>query len=141
MSIYDIDYFEFTDYIRESCYDEGNNVYVIRAKNSKLFKVGISHNVDMRLKQIKCQCPFELFIYCVIKDVGKQAETIIHNLLSDYRQRGEWFNSKYALDEMREICLTFGSVYDIQGIFNTAFERQFNIQTKMERKFYEQKSV
>jgi len=68
-------------------------VYIIAAKNTDLHKIGItSRPPKTRLSELQTSCPHELILGPSFEmESPQKAEGIIHDLLSDYRTTGEWF--------------------------------------------------
>jgi hypothetical protein len=69
------------------------HVYVIRAGDEDLFKVGkTSIPVAHRLKALQTGCPHRLSVYAAIASYfPERMEKIVHRMLSGYRTQGEWF--------------------------------------------------
>ncbi len=65
-------------------------VYV--AEYRAMYKIGVSENVEKRMKQLSCGCPG---IICVYKSPflnnGYQVENELHNKFKTYCVGGEWF--------------------------------------------------
>jgi hypothetical protein len=66
-------------------------LYLIREQHG-LYKVGIAHNVRVRLSTLQSATPYELTV-CATVEVkrGLQAEAFVHSLLEPYHVKGEWF--------------------------------------------------
>lgn len=71
-------------------------VYIMKAKGWA--KIGVSHNVERRLKMMQTGCPLKIMIMNKFPfDSRAQAfecENALHRLLKEHRERGEWF--RYA---------------------------------------------
>jgi hypothetical protein len=63
-------------------------IYAIEA--DRFIKFGRAANVGKRLAELETGCPFDLTILAAA-DWPNGAETAIHRLLANHRQRGEWF--------------------------------------------------
>jgi hypothetical protein len=67
-------------------------VYIIRAEGTNLFKIGRSALTENRIKGLQVGSPLKLFIYRVFKTFyPDKLEKMYHLLLKKYRTRGEWF--------------------------------------------------
>jgi hypothetical protein len=68
-------------------------LYLIRVRNSKMVKCGLSNTPPARLKQLQTGCPFELEFCGTIKPNCEPAafERGIHEMFADRRKLGEWF--------------------------------------------------
>jgi len=73
-------------------------IYIIRCDNQNLFKIGISNNVDKRLKQLQTGNPYKLKCIYKIKSLEIKAskiEATIHQFLKEANKKhvlNEWFN-------------------------------------------------
>jgi hypothetical protein len=77
-------------------------VYIIRIINTKFYKIGISNNVESRLKELNTATPFDMTI--VFKKHFKDfhlIENYVQNTFINKHIRGEWFEL---------------SVYDVNSI-------------------------
>jgi hypothetical protein len=67
-------------------------VYLIRCSENSYYKIGISKNVERRLKQIQTSSPDE--VYLIHKYESKYASRIekaLHNFFISYHRNNEWF--------------------------------------------------
>lgn len=69
-----------------------HDLYIFLDKQSGVCKIGRSSNVLRRLSGIQTGYPFELVVYLTLKGLG-DLERTFHELLSDFRLKGEWFDS------------------------------------------------
>jgi len=72
-----------------------SSLYIIRAKSphkTNLVKIGVSTNIEKRLKQIQTSCPYkiELFEKANVKDAFGH-ERALHNQYKKFKLKGEWF--------------------------------------------------
>lgn len=70
-------------------------VYVIGEQDNGPYKVGISKNPKKRLKTLQTGHPKHLVLHAVKETDSSKAkllETIIHNNISNYKTKGEWFD-------------------------------------------------
>ena len=65
------------------------DVYFIQGCETQRIKIGISNNVDSRLKGIQSSEPLKLL--AVIKQGGKDLERRLHQKFQGLRVHGEWF--------------------------------------------------
>lgn len=75
---------------------KSGHLYVIRCMHSEFAKVGITTlSPSKRINQLSTGCPFILQLtYSLSVSDMALAELYIHEKLSDYRIRGEWFTLK-----------------------------------------------
>lgn len=70
-------------------------IYVIRGEGSDLCKIGYASKLRTRLLSIQSHSAMPVyldhFVYVVGPLVAKRVEKVVHGLLNDYRQHGEWF--------------------------------------------------
>ncbi len=70
-------------------------VYVIQCGFDSYYKIGISDNVAERIKTLQIGCPFELILVMMCRlgsrTAATEAERQLHETLSSYCVRGEWF--------------------------------------------------
>ena len=67
-------------------------VYLIRCEENNYYKIGITKNIQRRLKQIQTSTPDK--IYLVEKYESKYSNKIekaLHNFLVAYHRNNEWF--------------------------------------------------
>ena len=64
-------------------------MYFIQGCETQRIKIGISHDVNSRLKGIQSSEPLKLL--AVIKQGGKDLERRLHQKFQDLRVHGEWF--------------------------------------------------
>ena len=68
----------------------GNYVYVLKA--GPYYKIGVSSNVDKRIKQLSALPPFDLELVCLLQpDDMYTLERELHIRFAEKRKRGEWF--------------------------------------------------
>jgi hypothetical protein len=68
-------------------------VYLIRDGETSLYKIGMTHNLESRLKRLNGnQSPNEKYIVFSIEVINaKPIEAILHNRYQKHRHRNEWF--------------------------------------------------
>jgi hypothetical protein len=66
-------------------------VYIAQCETGHI-KIGISENPVLRIKHFDTQMPVEVrMMYHFPADDAREAESYLHKLLGEYRQKGEWF--------------------------------------------------
>lgn len=78
-------------------------LYIIHTNNSNLYKIGITKNINQRIKQFETGNPFEFTLYefFVTKNC-RELEKLIHKRLEKNKYRKEWF--KLSIEELTEVC-------------------------------------
>lgn len=67
-------------------------VYVLHAKNTDLYKIGCTNDVNRRVKELEAMSPLELeLIYTFETNEKFKLEAVLHDLFSEDRCHGEWF--------------------------------------------------
>lgn len=102
-------------------------VYFVATKGCKpkMLKIGKARNVDSRLAELQCACPFDLELRGTLRCAGEKnalvVEEALHHAFRDYRRRGEWFlhtlEVKYAVDSIVAKGITGTSSYFKSHIF------------------------
>jgi hypothetical protein len=83
-------------------------------REGEYYKVGKTNDIAKRLKQIQIGSPVELvldaYLPCTSERVAADIEAEAHNLLSDFRAKGEWFqcNPVTIHDALRGSALNNG---------------------------------
>lgn len=71
------------------------NCYVYCLFSNGFVKVGITNNVDKRIKSLQTGCPTKITVFAIKKKqsrkLAKQLESEIHTELRAFRVMGEWF--------------------------------------------------
>lgn len=93
-----------------------STIYAIQMKGQNLFKVGYAANPEQRLVELQIGNPFELIIYRRIETFfALEVEKVIHDLLSGYEVRGEWFEVKpEIIDSVFGFPATMINGFDIE---------------------------
>ena len=102
-------------------------VYILE-KNENSIKIGVSKNVEKRIKSLEKSGGFtrkRVVCFGKIKN-GYEVETKSHKKLSDYRTNGEWFNVPFelAVKTVEEIYNLFGDS-SIEHIERSEENRKF----------------
>lgn len=74
-------------------------IYFVLAPITNRIKIGHSKNLTERLKSIQANCPEELKLLGYIRG-NKDMELLLHDIFSEYRLHGEWFDYTPALKKM-----------------------------------------
>ncbi len=78
------------------------------------FKIGVSNNVETRIRQLICGCPTIKLVYkSDFISNAFELEVVLHNIYKDKNVGGEWF-SKVDIDEITEIIEKHGNVVDYE---------------------------
>lgn len=78
----------------------GGDVYLIQDTCRGLVKIGVSTNVQTRLKGLRAASPCALGKAVVIHGFGIAGERALHGFASDYRDHSEWFRFEGDLVEL-----------------------------------------
>ena len=103
--------------------NDGKCVYVIRALTTDYYKIGITVNIDNRIKGLLGGAPFwdlELIVahYC---ERHRDLERCLHEKYADKRlKKGEWF--EFTSDEITELAVDKHDLLDSFGIIEIAEE-------------------
>jgi hypothetical protein len=68
------------------------SVYFYHLPKSNLVKIGVSSNVNQRMKTLNTGCSEQGNLIRVIDDCGFAAEKWLHNYFNAYKVKGEWFS-------------------------------------------------
>ena len=68
-------------------------VYIIQCPETKVIKIGISHDPLKRIAMFQTGYPYKLeLIRTIVTDSAKGMESALHKALSDFKLHGEWFD-------------------------------------------------
>jgi hypothetical protein len=77
-----------------------NILYLITSEEfqkSGIYKIGITNDIDFRLKCMQTGCPFKLFAYKAYKNENPLGiEQSLHAFFGKKRLEGEWFTLSYV---------------------------------------------
>ncbi len=76
---------------------KSRRVYFIRDRGTGLVKIGVSHNPDSRMKQLRTSGDVEL-LGSFPGDVPEEAK--LHRQFAEHRRHGEWFEASPGLLEL-----------------------------------------
>ena len=72
--------------------------YILQAQDeSGYVKVGMTSDIDRRMKQLRTALPFTLELVALFAN-GKQTESEMKDLLAPWQTRGEWFQPRVELN-------------------------------------------
>lgn len=70
-------------------------VYIITCEDFKYSKIGMTKNIKQRISNLQSGCPFDLHLFLTIRtNQPRVVEAYLHNVLSMFRIRGEWYSLK-----------------------------------------------
>jgi predicted GIY-YIG superfamily endonuclease len=77
--------------------DSSGYIYLLNEVGSTKYKIGMTKNLNKRIKSHKCSNSSELkYIAYKRVETALREETKLHALLSDYKISGEWYNIEDA---------------------------------------------
>jgi predicted GIY-YIG superfamily endonuclease len=96
-------------------------VYIISIKGSGLFKIGLTKNIEKRLKQLQTGNPFEYFLVEFFRSSKyKELERTLHKKYRKKKFKNEW--CLLTSDELLEACQFsrefIGRPYEMKELFN-----------------------
>ncbi len=75
--------------------EDKNGVYVVNIRDTNKFKIGITKNINRRLREFKTSNPFTIDLWYFIEtSFPRKVERQIHETLNLKRYSGEWFELK-----------------------------------------------
>lgn len=78
-------------------------LYIIHTNDSNLYKIGITKNINQRIKQFETGNPFEFTLYdFFVTENCRELENLIHKRLEKNKYRKEWF--KLSNEELTDVC-------------------------------------
>ena len=87
-----------------------NKVYLIHAEGTDAYKIGLTNNVNLRLKSLQTSNPNKLSIVKCI-DGDSQLERRIHSYYDKNHVNGEWFSFNNTMIEKVILDMDDVSVY------------------------------
>lgn len=81
-------------------------VYLIKDNYNNVYKIGVTKNLNKRIKSLQTGNVCELkLIYSFKTDYPYRLETMLHNSLKQYREYNEWFNLPIeVVNDFEKIC-------------------------------------
>lgn len=98
------------DLLKRDAVGRADVVYVVGWQESGPCKIGITDNLDKRLKQLQTGCPYKLVAFQTFplfnKELTKKLESMAHERLGAFRMQGEWFSldSKSCIDSVSTLA-------------------------------------
>jgi hypothetical protein len=84
-----------------------NKVYLIGFKLSGVYliKIGVSRNIERRIKELSTAVPFKIQYYISIRDTldAYNVEAYLHKQLKVYNINSEWFRFTYSIKEIETL--------------------------------------
>lgn len=109
--------------------EENNLVYLIQMGDTKYYKIGVTKNINNRIKSLQTGNPLPLHTVTTIElgelymNLVKDLEKQLHLLFSYCRKCGEWFkfenkeqdiiinwSKKYIINDFNDFCKLIGTV-------------------------------
>lgn len=100
--------------------------FEVHEQYSKFYKIGVTNDVEARLRQLNAGTPHTLKLETVIESGNaKRVESKLHTLFSQSRHQGEWFQLlDETVEELRQI--TQLNADELNKIGVTGMELQAN---------------
>jgi len=102
-------------------------IYFVQAGINGPIKIGITNNINRRIKELEKEAPYELNILAEYPG-GRKFEKRIHTMFQKFRIRGEWFRpEEELLFWMENIIITPTKIFFDSGakfIPTTGWERE-----------------
>ena len=67
-------------------------LYVVQARRSTRFKVGISADPRRRMRDLQIGSAVKLELVCCVGIEGEETETLAHDIMRQHHCHGEWFD-------------------------------------------------
>ena len=99
------------------------SLYFVRScKGTNYIKVGMTHNVERRMRQLQSGYPEQLTLIESIefpsRHLAAHAERIIHKRFTNHRKRGEWFRCPREENLEHAILTIYNTVMEKYGTKN-----------------------
>ena len=78
-------------------------VYIVRAGDTDLYKIGFSRDVSSRLDTLQTASPHKLSLVHIFDGADESIESALHDFFEERRSHGEWFFFGDELDPV-EAC-------------------------------------
>lgn len=103
-------------------------VYIIEVRDSGLFKIGITKDINKRLSQLQTSNPYEFYLFDFFITIkNRELEKLLHEKFRLNRYKREWF--KLNQDEVREAC-KFASSFINRPFLNVSSDEAKQIETE-----------
>ncbi len=80
----------------------GDVVYFVQSAMGGPIKIGITSDLEARMKVLQMCCPFVLRVLHAVRGVDRSFESALHKRFAHYRLHGEWFENTRELMELIE---------------------------------------
>ena len=109
--------------------EDTNYVYILRSGNSNNFKIGVSKNIEKRIKQFQTGSPYKISTYCYFEAPTRQqafnCEYNLHKFFDSHKTDlmwGEWYRiSKKELEQLTKCQTTIDVMY---WLINTGWKER-----------------
>lgn len=106
------------------------HLYIFKAKNNPIYKIGISNNVSARLETVQTMSPIPIRLYDIFKELkdAMRVEKLIHKHFNEYRTHGEWFQlTDTQVESLKDIILEYdvSSKVKIEKRFSRVYDISF----------------
>lgn len=83
--------------------DKQSGVYILEVRDSGLFKIGVTKDIEKRLSQLQTSNPYEFYLRdFFITPKNRELENLLHKKFRLNRYKREWFKLNH--DEVIEAC-------------------------------------
>ena len=103
-----------------------NYLYLIHAKTTTWYKIGVTGNIDKRLAQLQTSTPLDLEViaHCVCHN-AYGAEAYLHEQYKDNKVKGEWFS--LSEDEITTLINQYHKDEFTKGSFYTFLDNSASL--------------
>ncbi|HHF3209279.1 TPA: GIY-YIG nuclease family protein [Vibrio diabolicus] len=97
-------------------------LYVLRCSGTSFFKIGISNDIDKRMRELQTGCPFKLKLVCSTEPEFEDMyareilflEKFFHKNYAEFHVHGEWFELSY--EHIADIVFFLEDVHQLDVI-------------------------
>jgi predicted GIY-YIG superfamily endonuclease len=80
-----------------------SGVYILEVRDSSLFKIGVTKDIEKRLSQLQTSNPYEFYLWgFYVTAKHRELENLLHKKFHLKRYKREWF--KLSHDELTQAC-------------------------------------
>jgi hypothetical protein len=94
-------------------------VYILVLEGTKNVKIGMSLDMDTRLKRMRNKLPVDFMAFVCKCEQPKRIERRIHNVYKDLRLHGEWFSLDNSI-----VDLIFSAPFEFYKSFGNHFDME-----------------
>ena len=104
------------------------SVYLIKEEENNYFKIGISKNPLIRIKQLQTGSAGHIILYYeYASEYASKIEKAFHRRYKTYNVNGEWFNLREEhICEFIENCSKYERNFQALDITNTPYYNEFS---------------